>query len=100
MELKMWTNQNVIGNHIQLADSFLVRLIGLMGVKKLEKGQGMLLRKCTQIHTVGMNIPLDVVVLSSDDCILGLHEYLKPWRLGPKIRGTAHVLELPAVRGC
>lgn len=91
-------NQKIIFTRITIADNFYTRFQGLMGKKRLDNGEGLLLLKCSAIHTCFMRFPIDVVYLDSYFQVLGC-ETVKPWRLGSFIRGSCNVLELPADAG-
>jgi hypothetical protein len=85
----------VIGESVQVADTFWTRLIGLMGRKSLAHGSGMLLNPCSSIHTCWMRIPIDVLYLDGNMRVLALNTNLKPWRIGTIRMRTQKVLELP-----
>ncbi|HEX3039873.1 MAG TPA: DUF192 domain-containing protein [Caproiciproducens sp.] len=84
----------ILADRIQPANSFLTRLIGLMGRKELKHNEGLLLFRCSSIHCFFMRFPIDTVYLSAKMEVLGI-ETVKPWRIGHIFRGTKHVLELP-----
>jgi uncharacterized membrane protein (UPF0127 family) len=84
----------IVADRIQGAESFFTRLIGLMGKKKLENNEGLLLFRCSSIHCFFMRFAIDTVYLSPEMKVLGI-ETVKPWRIGHFFRGTKHVLELP-----
>ena len=79
---------------ITIADTFFSRLIGLMFKKNIEKKTGLLIRRCSSIHTFFMRFPIDVIYLDKNDVILD-KETVKPWRLGKFVKHARHVLELP-----
>ena len=84
----------ILADNVRRADSFMKRLIGLMGKKHLEDGEGLLLN-CSAVHCFFMKIPIDTVYISGDMTVLGA-ETLRPWRIGKWLRGTRYVLELKA----
>jgi hypothetical protein len=43
-----------------------------------------------------MTFPIDVVHLDADSRVLRVVADLRPWRLGPLVRGSRLVVELPA----
>jgi uncharacterized protein len=78
-----------------LAETPLTRLRGLLGRSGLERGEGLLLRPASSIHTFFMRFPIDAVFLDRDLVVLSISSHLKPWRTAGK-RGAKAVLELPA----
>jgi uncharacterized membrane protein (UPF0127 family) len=78
-----------------LAETPLRRLKGLLGRSGLERGEGLLLRPASSIHTFFMRFPIDAVFLDRDLTVLHVAHGLGPWRKAGK-RGAKAVLELPA----
>jgi uncharacterized protein len=68
---------------------------GLLGRDRLERGEGLLLRTASSIHTFFMRFPIDAVWLDGDLRVVGLTLELPPWRTAAQ-RGAKAVLELPA----
>lgn len=88
-------NEKMLADKVRPANGFFSRFKGLMGVKTLNTGEGLLLFDCSSIHCFFMKIAIDVVYISSDMRVLGV-ETVQPWRVGHIFRGAKHVLELPA----
>ena len=80
----------------RMADNFLRRLKGLIGVKEMPEGDGLLIVPANQVHTNFMSIPIDILYLDDDDRVIDYDESLKPYRFGRLRRGAHSVLELPA----
>ncbi|MDI6709519.1 MAG: DUF192 domain-containing protein [Thermoanaerobacterales bacterium] len=83
---------------VEVAGTFGRRLLGLMGRAALAPGTGLLLTPCSNVHTWFMRFPIDLAYLDAGWHVLHTVEALAPFRLGPWVRGTRHVLELPAHR--
>ena len=77
----------------QLADSFLPRLLGLMG-RVLKSGDALLLSPCNQIHCFFMKSAIDVAYLSQNGEILVLTPAMAPGSVGKGVKGAVKVLEL------
>ena len=78
-----------------LAETPLRRMRGLLGRAGLERGEGLLLRPASSIHTAFMRFPIDAVFLDRELNVLRVVSELPPWRQAGK-RGAKAVLELPA----
>lgn len=71
------------------------RMRGLLGRRKLDAGEGMLIRPAPSIHTFFMLFSIDVVFLRRDGTVLKVRENVRPWRVAG-CRGAHGVLELAA----
>ena len=84
---------------VQVADTFLSRLRGLMlrSPQSLPMGTGLLIVPCTSIHMMFMRFAIDVVYLAEDYTVVKTVKNVRPW-LGISAcfkKGTWAVLELP-----
>lgn len=66
---------------ISVADTFFLRLRGLLGTTLLAGNQGLLLCNCNSVHMIGMRYALDIVYLDKNGIILKMVENLKPWQV-------------------
>lgn len=80
----------------RLADSFWRRLVGLIGVRQLAPGEGLVIMPANQVHTHFMAMALDVFYLDDQECVLAIDCALVPWRIGRLRRGARCVVETPA----
>jgi uncharacterized membrane protein (UPF0127 family) len=76
-----------------LADRPWTRVRGLLGRKRLEADEGVLLRPVGAIHTMFMRFPIDVVFLDREYSVVKVVENVRPWRFAGA-RGAKAVLEL------
>jgi uncharacterized membrane protein (UPF0127 family) len=85
-----------IGTRIVLANTFLSRLFGLLGKKRLDAGCGVLIRPSSGVHTLGMLFPIDVIALDKDLRVLKVWRRLAPFRVTSISLKTNCILELAA----
>lgn len=78
---------------IKMADTYFSRLIGLIGKKQMDKNEGLLLKKCKSIHTIGMRYNLDLVFMDKTGKVLKCVEGIKPFRAA-SAKGAYYALEL------
>lgn len=90
------TRQTVVADTVQMATSFLTRLVGLMGRPDLPKGHGLWIMPCNDIHSCFMRFEFDALFLDKSHQVLYIVERMKPWRISKIVRGGKTVLELPA----
>lgn len=80
----------------EVADTFLTRLCGLLGRRELADGEGLWLKPCRSVHTIGLRFPIDVIHLNRDSVVTKVDVRLRPHRVSKGPRRTASVLELYA----
>lgn len=81
-----------------LANTTMLRLVGLLGVTRLDPEAGLLIRPSSGVHTFGMRFPIDIVSLDRNNRVLGVWENIGPWRIRGLSLRTRSVLELPSGR--
>lgn len=64
---------------LRIADRFTSRLRGLMLAPPLADHEGLLLTRCSSIHTAFMRQTIDVVYLDRNDNVVRCVQMLKPW---------------------
>ena len=79
----------------RLANTFWLRLRGLLGAASLEKGEGLILAGEKSIHTLFMKFPIDVVYVDKNYKVIRADTNMVPYRLGPLVTQSAYVLEMP-----
>ena len=85
----------VVCEQCAVAENPLTRLKGLLGRRRLGRGEGLLLRPVNMIHTSFMRFAIDAVFLDRDLTVVSIAEDVKPWRFAGR-RGARAVLELGA----
>jgi uncharacterized membrane protein (UPF0127 family) len=86
----------VLAARPQVARGVLARARGLLGRAGLPPGEALVLAPCGSIHMLGMRFPIDALFLDREGRCLAVARNLRPWRLGPFVRGARAVVELPA----
>lgn len=86
----------VVATAVRRADSFCLRLQGLMFRRLLHPGEGLLIQPCKAVHTHFMRFPLDVVFLDGDNRVVHVIRGMAPWGQSPYVKEAAAVLELAA----
>jgi hypothetical protein len=75
------SKENIVLENMKLADGFMQKFKGLMGRKKLNKSEGLMLLSCNSIHTCFMRFPIDVVFLNINHEVIAVKQCVRPWRL-------------------
>lgn len=97
------------GSHaldIRVADSFWSRFRGLMLTRGLKDDSGLMLKKCSSIHTAFMLYPIDLVYVDDAGVVLQASGTVRPWSMDrfngdglfvlPWRRTRVHAVELSA----
>lgn len=71
----------VVGEVVRQAAGPWQSFKGLMLVKELPPGHGLLFRPAQGIHTQFMRFPIDVVFFDKDDRVTKVREAMRPWRV-------------------
>lgn len=88
----------ILGREVRLARGFRARLTGLAGIDRAEAGAGLLIPRCSSVHTFGMRFALDLYFLDREGGVVAVRFAVAPKRLA-FCGGASAVLELPAAAG-
>ena len=80
MECPAGEERLVNGVRARVARNFWERARGLIGVKELPDGEGLLIPKCNAIHTCFMSMAIDATFLDKDDRVVKVVRGIRPWR--------------------
>jgi len=89
------TRGTTVGDNIELADTSLKRMFGLLGRRGLDVGGGLWIKPSSGVHTFGMAFGIDVVGLDRDLKIIKLWRCLPPFRVTSVSLKLRSVIELP-----
>lgn len=89
------TRGTVLAEQGETARSFWARLKGLLLTETLQGGQGLLIKPCNSIHTIGMSYSIDALFVNSQDIVIKVAANIKPYR-AVACTHSAYVIELPA----
>ena len=90
------TKETFLAFRVNVADSILGRLIGLLGRRSLKPDSGVWIVPANAIHTIGMMFSFDVVMIDKNFKVVSVKELVRPFRVVmPKLRAES-VIELPA----
>jgi uncharacterized membrane protein (UPF0127 family) len=91
------TRERFVAVDVTVADTYLRRLVGLLGKPKSwpRPGRGLWIIPSHGVHTLGMMFPIDLIFLDDDRAVVHLEEYVKPFRISKVSLRATSVLELP-----
>ena len=90
------TKEAFLAFRVEVADSVLGRLVGLLGKRSLKPDSGVWIVPSNSIHTIGMLFTIDVVLIDKNFRVVGLRELLRPFSVTLPNFSAESVLELPA----
>ena len=93
--LAQLASTRVLGREVAVAGGFGARLLGLALLDRDRAGGGLLIPRCSGVHTFGMRFALDLVFLDAAGRPCSVRRGVPPRRLAWDRRAQA-VLELPA----
>jgi uncharacterized protein len=91
------TRETFVATEATVADSYLARLIGLLGKTRrwAQLGKGLWIVPSRGVHTIGMLFPIDLVFLSKEKEVVHVEEHVRPFRISKVSLKATSVLELP-----
>jgi uncharacterized membrane protein (UPF0127 family) len=87
-----------LGRQVPVAATWQARLLGLAHLDRDDAGAGLLIPRCSAVHTFGMRFALDLVFLDERGRPCSLRLGVPPRRFARE-RGASAVLELPSPLG-
>ena len=92
------TRETFVATEAVVADTYLQRLVGLLGKTKrwARPGRGLWIAPSHGVHTIGMLFPLDLIFLDREKRVVAVEEHLRPFRISSVSLKADSVLELPA----
>jgi uncharacterized membrane protein (UPF0127 family) len=88
----------VRGLEVPVATSARSRLLGLSHLDRAAAGPGLLIPRCSSVHTFGMRFDLDLCFLDARGAIVVVRHAVPPRRVA-FCGGAAAVLEVPTGQG-
>lgn len=98
LRLRRLVVATALGREVPIAAGFQARLLGLAFLDRDEAGPGLLIPRCSSVHTFGMRFALDLYFLDEELALLALHREI-PARRVVSHRGAGAVLEIPSEEG-
>jgi uncharacterized membrane protein (UPF0127 family) len=91
------TREVFLATEAAVADTYLGRLVGLLGKTSrwAREGRGLLIVPSHGVHTIGMLFPLDLVFLDQQNQVIHVEEHVRPFRISKVCLKASSVLELP-----
>jgi uncharacterized membrane protein (UPF0127 family) len=92
------TRETFVATEANVADSYLRRLIGLLGKTQRWSrfGKGLWIVPSRGVHTIGMLFPIDLIFLNKGKEVVHIEEHVRPFRISRVSLKASSVLELPA----
>ena len=96
--LRRLPRARILGREVAVASDHRSRLLGLSWLAAEGAGGGLLIPRCSSVHTFGMRFPLDLVFLDRRGHPLAIRRRV-PARRVASHRGAVSVLEIPCEAG-
>src|SRR6202453_2222274 len=91
------TRETFVAIEATVADSYLRRLVGLLGKTRrwARLGMGLWIVPSRGVHTIGMMFPIDLIFLGKEKEVVHMEEHVRPFRISDVSLKASSVLELP-----
>jgi uncharacterized membrane protein (UPF0127 family) len=95
--MRLLTQQGqMIAEHVEVAETMLSRMQGLLGRRELPARHALWIHRCNSIHTFFMKFSIDVLFVDRALAVVGIRRDLPAWRITFPIQNADSVFELPA----
>jgi uncharacterized membrane protein (UPF0127 family) len=84
-----------VATRIETAFESASRRKGLLGRRAFDEGSALIIAPCSSVHTLFMQMAIDVVFASRDGRVLKVYSRLPPWRIAYAMSAFA-AIELPS----
>src|SRR3954454_2524404 len=88
----------VLDREVPIASSFRSRLLGLAWLASDDAGSGLLIPRCSSVHTLGMRFALDLYFLDQAGAVVLFRGHTPAYRV-VSCRAARAVLEVPSREG-
>jgi uncharacterized membrane protein (UPF0127 family) len=91
------TRETFVATEATVADSYLRRLVGLLGKTRrwARLGRGLWIVPSRGVHTIGMLFPIDLIFLNKTKQVVHVEEHVRPFSISKVSLKATSVLELP-----
>jgi uncharacterized membrane protein (UPF0127 family) len=96
--LRRLPTATVLGREVRVAQGARARLLGLAHLDLEQAGAGLLIPRCSSVHTFGMRFPLDLYFLGEHGEVVAARRRV-PARRFALCRHAVAVLEVPVQEG-
>jgi uncharacterized membrane protein (UPF0127 family) len=90
------TKNTVIARKAAMADTFFARMTGLLNRSSLQSGEALVITRCQSIHMIFMRFAIDAIFVDRYNCVVGLVDSIKPFRLSRIFPRAQYVIEATA----
>jgi hypothetical protein len=95
LTVKDTTRGTTVADKVELANTSLTRMFGLLGRKGLDAGGGLWIKPSSGVHTFFMAFSIDVIGLDANLKVIKLWHCLPPFRVTSVSMKLKSVIELP-----
>lgn len=96
MKLYNSTQNNLIAENVDVANSFFTRTLGLIPKNAISDNEGLIIKPCCSVHTFFMKFSIDVLFINRKNEVIALYENVRPYRILPVHFTSSYVIELCA----
>lgn len=87
------SNNTILLEDASLADSYFTRLKGLLGKSNIKDDEGLIIKPCNSVHTIGMNFSIDIAFVDKNNIIIHIIKDMVPGKLSSIVRKSFYVIE-------
>lgn len=66
---------------VKVADTISARIFGLLGRRRMSDGEGLVIPRCSGIHTLFMRFGIGLIFVDDENVVVSVRREVKPWRI-------------------
>ena len=95
MIIRNTSRNTVVGETIEVAETAVQKVKGLLGRDCLEDGQGLLFKGAGSLHTLFMRFPIDIIYANKQGKVLKAAKAVRPFKVAAAPLRGYYAIELP-----
>ena len=90
------SKETIVAERVEIADTVVSRLIGLLNRPSLSTEEALIITQCRSIHMFFMKFPIDVLFIDKNNVVIGVVKEIQPFRMSPYFFKASKAIELAA----
>lgn len=96
MRITNQTKNTTLANNVTIASTIFSKTKGLLGKRKIDSGEALIIKSCNSIHSFFMRFSFDAIFVDNQNKVIKALSNFKPWHISAIYFKACDCIELPA----